>query len=87
MLVAGVAFVALSRTSETVDGLLHRKDERINRIDSEASLFAGMTLIAVVLAAFVVEIAQGRDGQPYAALGAVAGVAYVAALVVLRFRR
>ena len=86
MLVAGVAFVALSRTSETVDGLLHRKDERINRIDSDASLFAGMTLIAVVLGAFVVEIAQGKDGQPYSALGAVAGMAYVVALVVLRFR-
>lgn len=87
MLVAAVAFVALGRTSETVDGLLHRRDERINRIDSDASLFAGMTLIAVVLGAFVVEIAQGKDGQPYSALGAVAGVAYVAALVVLRFRR
>jgi hypothetical protein len=46
-----------------------------------------MVLIAVVLGAFVVEIARGRDGQPYAALGAVAGVAYLAALVVLRFRR
>ena len=36
---------------------------------------------------FVVEIAQGRDGEPYSALGALGGLAYVAALVVLGLRR
>ena len=36
---------------------------------------------------FMVEIARGQDGMPYAALGAVAGVAYVAALVWGRLRR
>jgi hypothetical protein len=41
----------------------------------------------VVLVAFLVEIARGRDGMPYAALGGVGGVAYVLALVWGRFRR
>jgi uncharacterized protein YacL len=87
MLVTAAAFVVLGRTSETVAGLLDRRDERINRIDSDATVFAGMTLILAVLVGFVVEVARGQDGQPYSALGAIAGVAYVAALVVLRFRR
>jgi hypothetical protein len=34
-----------------------------------------------------VKIARGQDGTPYAALGAVAGVAYVVALVWGRLRR
>lgn len=46
-----------------------------------------MAVIAAVLIGFVVEIAQGADGAPYPMLGAIAGVAYVVALVVLRFRR
>lgn len=87
MVATGAVFVLLARRSETVAGLLDRRDERINRIDADASLAAGMVLMAVVLGAFVVEVARGQDGRPYSALGAVAGVAYVVALVVLRFRR
>ena len=87
MLVVAAAFLVLGRMSETVAGLINRNDERINRIDSDASLFAGMTLVCAVLIAFVVEIARGQDGQPYAALGAIAGIGYVIALVVLRIRR
>lgn len=87
MLAIAAAFLILGRTSETVAGLLDRRDERINRIDNDATVFAGMTLMAAVLVGFVVEVARGQDGQPYAALGALAAVAYVAALVVLRFRR
>ncbi|TDC44159.1 hypothetical protein [Micromonospora sp. KC213] len=82
-----VLLLVLARTSETVAGLLDRRDERINRIDGDATTFAGMTLIAAVLAGFVIEVARGQDGQPFAALGATAGVAYVVALVVLRIRR
>lgn len=87
MLVIAVAFLVLGRTSETVAGLLDRRDERINRIDSDATIFAGITLILAVLAGFVIEVARGQDGQPYAALGAIAGVAYIVALVVQRIRR
>ena len=87
MLAVAVAFLVLSRTSETVAGLLDRRDERINGIDKDATVFAGMTLICAVLIGFVVEIARGQDGMPYAALGALAGVAYVLALIVQRIRR
>jgi len=87
MLALAVAFLVLSRMSETVAGLLDRRDERINEIDKDATVFSGMTLICAVLIGFVVEIARGQDGMPYAALGAIAGVAYVLALVVQRIRR
>lgn len=87
MVVFGGAFWLIGTRSETVAGLLDRRDERINAIDASASLFAGMTVLAVVLGAFMVEIARGQDGMPYSALGAVGGLAYVAALVWGRLRR
>ena len=39
-----------------------------------------------VIVAFLVEVARGHDGMQYAWLGAVAGLAYLTAIVVLRFR-
>ncbi|MET1058850.1 MAG: hypothetical protein ABWX84_04605 [Nocardioides sp.] len=89
LLMLGVAavFVLAARRSETVAGLLDRRDERINAIDRDASLIAGMVVLLAVLVMAVVEIAQGRDALPYAALGALGGVAYLVALVALRFRR
>ncbi len=44
-------------------------------------------MLLAVLAMFVVEIAQGKDGSPYYQLGAVGAVTYLVALVWLRFRR
>jgi hypothetical protein len=87
MVVTGGAFWLIGTRSETVAGLLDRRDERINAIDASATQFAGMTTLVVVLGAFMVEIARGQDGMPYAALGAIAGVAYVVALVWGRLRR
>lgn len=87
MLALAAAFVLLAPRSETVAGLVDRRDERINSIDRDATAFAGMTVIAAVLVGFVVEVARGQDGQPYSMLGAIGAVAYVAALVVLRVRR
>jgi hypothetical protein len=43
-------------------------------------------LIAVIIGAWLVEIARGDDGSPYAALGAVGGVAYIVIVAVLRRR-
>ena len=43
-------------------------------------------LIAVVIGAFLYEIASGEDGEPYSALGAIAGVAYIVAVAIGRFR-
>jgi hypothetical protein len=87
MLVVGAGFLLATRTSETVAGLADRTDERINSIDRDASLFAGMVLLGTVLALFMIEIARGNEGSPYYQLGALAGVSYLAALVWLRMRR
>ena len=43
--------------------------------------YAGIVVITVIIGAFLVEVARGHDGSPYAALGAVAGVAYLVAIV------
>ena len=87
MVAAGAAIVISARWSETARGLLDKRDERITAIDRSATTFSGLALILAVLVMFVVEVARGDDGQPYAALGAIAGLAYVASLVWLRFRR
>jgi uncharacterized iron-regulated membrane protein len=73
--------------SETVKGLLDRRDERINQIDLNATAFSGGVLILVIIAAAIVEIARGNDAMPYAWLGAVAGLAYVGALIYQRIRQ
>jgi len=46
----------------------------------------GFVLITVVIGAFLYEIADGQDGEPYSQLGAIAGVAYVIALIAGRLR-
>jgi hypothetical protein len=43
-------------------------------------------VIAAVIVGFVVELAHGHDGNPYSWLGALGGVAYLAALVAMRIR-
>jgi hypothetical protein len=40
----------------------------------------------VIIGAFMVEVAQGKDGSPYSQLGVVAGVSYVAGVAFLRWR-
>lgn len=87
MVVIAAAMLIAGRFSETVEGLLDRRDERINMIDTQATVFTGMVLITAVIVGFVASIARGEDGEPYAMLGAIGGVSYVAALVVLRLRR
>ena len=87
MVVLAGTLLLVGRRSETVDGLLSRRDERINTIDRDASLAAGLSLIVAVLVMFVVEVARGRDGSPYDWLAGLAGAIYLVALVVLRFTR
>lgn len=82
-----VALVVASRWSETVNGLLDRRDERIASLDRDATLVAGTTVILGVIAGFVFELARGGDAWPYIWLGALGGVTYLVALVVLRLRR
>jgi hypothetical protein len=75
------------RRSETLRGLGGPgRDERWAMIDIHATALAGMVLIAVIIGAFLYEIAAGRDGNPYGLLGAVAGMAYLIAVIILRAR-
>ena len=81
------ALVLLGGRSETIRGLRgDGRDERFREIDIHATALAGLAVITAIIGAFVVELARGQDGSPYAALGAIGGVAYLIAIVVLRVR-
>lgn len=80
-------FILFGGRSETIRGLRgDGRDERFWQMDLVATAISGMTVIAVIVGAFVVELARGHDGNPYGLLGAVAGLSYVVAIVVLRLR-
>jgi hypothetical protein len=81
------AIVLLGGRSETIRGLRgDGRDERFLQMDILATAIAGSVVIAAILIAFFVEIARGISGMPYAWLGAIAGLAYLAGVVVLRVR-
>ena len=86
---AGLGLVAaVGGRSETIRGLRgDGRDEYWAGLDRDATLFAGLVLITLVIAMSLWEWAHGRDGTPYAQLGALTGVAYIVAFVALRFRR
>lgn len=63
------------------------RDEYWERIDVDATALTGHVLIAAIIGMCLWEWAHGRDGMPYAALGAVGGVGYVLSLALLRWRR
>ena len=86
MAAVGALFL-FGRRSETLQGLGGPgRDERWAMIDLHATALTGLVLIAVIIGAWLVEIARGDDGSPYAALGAVGGVAYIVIVAVLRRR-
>ena len=77
----------LGGRSETIRGLRgDGRDERFAKMDLHATAIAGTAVITAIIVAFLVEIAQGKDGMPYAWLGAIGGLTYVAAIVVFRLR-
>ena len=87
IMVAFGALILAGGRSETIRGLRgDGRDERFAMIDLKATALAGMVLIATVIGAFVVEMARGEDGSPYSFLGAVAGIAYLVAVVGMRMR-
>ena len=86
MVAFSLLLLVARRHSETVRGLLDHRDERITAIDLRATAVTALAMISVVLVAFVVEIARGQSGWPYSMIGAVGGVAYLVAVVVLRIR-
>jgi hypothetical protein len=73
--------------SETLRGLGGPgRDERWEAIDLRASTFAGLVVITAVIGGWLWEVAHGDDGEPFAQLGALGGVAYIVAVGVLRVR-
>jgi hypothetical protein len=74
--------IAAGGRSETIRGLRgDGTDERFRAIDLSATAFAGSVVILAVVIAFVVQIARGQDGNPYAWLAAIGGAAYIGAYV------
>lgn len=62
------------------------RDEYWEKLDVHATALAGLVTISVIIGMCLWEWGHGRDGSPYTQLGAIAGVAYIAALAVLRLR-
>ena len=81
------ALVLFGGRSETIRGLRgDGRDERFRQIDIHATAIAGTAVITAIIVGFLVEVARGHSGSPYAWLGAVAGLAYLLAVVLLRLR-
>jgi hypothetical protein len=79
--------ILLGGRSETIRGLRgDGSDERFRQIDIHATALAGLAVIIAVIVAFVVELARGHNGDPYAWLGAIGGLTYIVAIVVFRIR-
>jgi hypothetical protein len=86
MVAIGLLVLAGGR-SELIRGLRgDGRDEYWQRLDIHATVLAGNVAIALIIGMCVWEWAHGRDGTPYAQLGAITGVAYVVAIGVLRWR-
>jgi hypothetical protein len=87
VMLAFALLVLLGGRSETVRGLRgDGRDERFRQIDVEATAIAGLAIITATIVGFVVELARGHSGNPYTWLGAIAGLAYLIAVAVLRAR-
>jgi hypothetical protein len=87
VMVAFGALILFGGRSETIRGLRgDGRDERFHQIDVVATAIAGLVVITTIIVAFLVEVARGHDGSPYAWLGAIGGIAYLLAIAVLRLR-
>ena len=87
MAVFAVAVLVAGDRSETVRGLRgDGRDERFEMLDLRATAIAGFAGTLAIIGGFVYELAHGRSGMPYTWLGALVGVAYIIAVVVLRLR-
>ncbi len=82
----GLLILVLTGRSETVRGLTVGRDERFAQIDLRATAFAGLVVLITLIVAWLVQIAQGRSGNPYGWLLAVSGLSYLAAIALFRWR-
>jgi hypothetical protein len=80
------AVLALGGHSETIRIMRGENDERETLINLRAVACTGLVLIVVIIGAFLLQVARGHSGEPYAALGAVAGASFLVALFVGRRR-
>lgn len=87
-LMSGVGLaVLIGGRFEIVRGLRgDGRDEYWERMDVHATALAGHVVIGTIIAMCIWEWGHGRDGSPYTQLGAIAGVAYIVSLAVLRVR-
>ena len=87
MVAFAVALVAFSGRSSVVEVMRNpQADERSAMLDLRATAFAGVAIIAAIIAMVFYELARGGDPSPYAQLGALGGVAYLGVLFVLQRR-
>jgi len=62
------------------------EDERDASINRKAMAATGTTLVIVLTACIVFELARGNNPTPYSMLMAIGGVTYIAALLIQRYR-
>ena len=87
VMVVFAALVLFGGRSETIRGLRgDGRDERFRQIDIHATAISGLAVILAIVIGFAVEVARGHNGSPYTWLGAIAGLAYLAAVIVFRIR-
>ena len=87
MAVLAAVFGFGSRRSETLAGLGGPgRDERWAMIDVHATAITGVIVILFVLGAWLYEVADGQDGDPWSLIAAVAGLTYVLAVAFMRWR-
>jgi Flp pilus assembly protein protease CpaA len=82
----GLFLLLISSRSETVRGLTVRGDERFAQIDLKATAISGLVLIIALIVAWLVQLAEGHDGNPYTWLLAVGGITYLGAVALFRWR-
>lgn len=79
--------LAFGERSETIGVLGGRPvDERLAGFDLLATAAAGTVAVVVAIAGFLWAIATGRSGNDFAVVAASAGIAYLAAVLWLRWR-
>ncbi len=88
MAVYSGVLVAFGGRSETVAVLRGQPvDERLVSIALQATAASGLVAIVVAIGGFLWDLAHGRSGSDFALVAAAAGLGYLAALLVLRWRR
>lgn len=84
LIAAVFAFGGRSETVRQIRG--DGADERWRSIDLAATAVSGSVIVVAIIGACLWEWAHGRSGSPYSQLGAIGGLTYIAALLVLRRR-